>query len=663
MSTGVAGLRTAPSGDYDASPRSLSYRPDIDGLRALAVGLVLLYHAFPSYLRGGFIGVDIFFVISGYLITRVLLESRSRGLSVIAYVSTFYKHRVRRIFPALIVVLIACAAYGWFKLFPADYESLTKYTAGGAGFVTNFVAWSEAGYFDQSADSKPLLHLWSLAIEEQFYIVWPLLILFSGRFIRAKYFSWLLGGLAVASLAYCIYVTSANPTLAYYSPLSRGWELAVGGVLASLHARGISARRGVPSSVISVVALASIPIAALFVINEAGFPGWQAVLPVAATAAVIWFGTGTWANRRILSWRPIVYVGLISYPLYLWHWVVLSFLRIQNPQPPGVLLLVALGASVVLAAATYHFVERPVKRIPLGRASIAVVSVMAVILAFGITASALHLSGVKLTTTQAALSKAYDPEPAYRFQKCFLDSATQTSVDFASECDQSATTSKPSLLLWGDSLAAQLYPGFAARGSSLGYVIDQRTATSCPPALDNSYSDRGNCNEINAATRAYIEKRRPTSVLINGRWPVDERVRSAQITSIVAFLRANGVQSIELVGPAPDWVPTLRGNLQQMHFPGNILPDYLTPPASTWPTTTAVDASLRKLAGGLGAGYLSLVDKLCKANECLIRVSSDIPSGLVTSDHDHLTAQASTRVLKSFDLPVATAEPGAQTGG
>ncbi len=659
MTTGAAILKTAPQGtqppDAQRTPlHALKYRPDIDGLRALAVGLVLLFHAFPAYLRGGFIGVDVFFVISGYLITSILLDRRTRGLSVPAFVLDFYKHRVRRIFPALIVVLVVCAVYGWFWLFPSEYAALTKYIAGGAGFVTNFVAWSEAGYFDQSAAGKPLLHLWSLAIEEQFYLVWPLLILVVGKLTRGRYFSWLFGSLALVSLLYCVYLTSADPTVAYYSPLSRGWELAVGGLLASLHGKGITARPGVRSSVITAVALAVIPVSALL-IDAAAFPGWQAVVPVAATAAIIWFGSGSWVSRRVLSWRPVVYVGLISYPLYLWHWVLLAFIRIQDSQPPGVVLIAALGASVVLAAATYHFVERPLRHLPLGKTSIALTATMAGILAFGITANALQLSGVKLTPTQTALSKAYNPEPAYRFHQCFLDSATQTSADFAAQCHTSAAAGKPGLLLWGDSLAAELYPGLAARGNSLGYAIDQRTASSCPPALDNSYSDRGNCNEINAATRRYIETNRPAFVIINGRWPDDEKVRDAQITAITRFLTANGVQTIGMVGPAPDWAPDLRANLIRTRFPGDVLPEYLTPPASTWSTTVAVDRSLQKLAAGLGVRYLSLVGTLCKANECRIRVSNDIPAGLVTSDHDHLTAQASRFV---FNTSLRFTQPG-----
>jgi peptidoglycan/LPS O-acetylase OafA/YrhL len=632
----------------------MRYRADIDGLRALAIGLVLLFHAFPSYCRAGFVGVDVFFVISGYLITRILLVRRARGLSVGGFVLDFYEHRVRRIFPALIVVLVSCAIYGWFRLMPAAYESLAKFIAGGAAFVNNFLLWSESGYFDQSIESKPLMHLWSLAIEEQFYIVWPLLILFIARIAAGRYLTMILGLLVLGSFAYGVHLTGADPTAAYYSPLSRGWELGVGGILASIHARGIAAKPTRFGGAVSALALVLVIVGAFFVIDKSQFPGWQALIPVGATAAVIWFGSGTKVDRYLLGTRPIVFVGLISYPLYLWHWGILSFIRIQNPLPPGVVLLGALAVSVGLAAATYYLVERPLKRLKLRTASVAVAVAMVLVFAFALTAYSFKWSGVHLTPMQVALSKEYDPRPDYRFGTCFLDSAVQTPSDFAPECTEASSPDSPTLLIWGDSLAAQLYPGLAAQAETLDYALVQRTASSCPPAIHDSYSDRANCNEINAAVRAYIEEYRPAAVTINGRWPSDDVARAAQIREVIAFLRSNGVQTIVLVGPGPDWQPDLRGILLGMEFPNEALPKYLTPPAATWPTTKALDSNLHRLADDLDVDYLSLIAILCRVDECQIRVSDEIPAGLITSDHDHLTAQASKLVFESYKFPRTT---------
>jgi len=606
---------------------------------------VLAYHAFPGYVKAGFIGVDVFFVISGYLITGILLGRRKRGIRVGRYLTEFYQHRVRRIFPALLLVLVASAIYGWFFLFPSEYQGLTKFIAGGAGFVNNFLLWSEAGYFDASIDTKPLMHLWSLAIEEQFYVVWPLLILLVSKVTRGRWFTSAFAALAVLSFAFGLYLTSTDPTAAYYSPLSRGWELAVGGILAALHARGVVARPGRTAGPATAIALATIAISGVFFIDAAQFPGWQALIPVLATATIIWFGAGTWTGRVVLGWRPIVFIGLISYPLYLWHWVLLSFLRIRVPQPPGVLLLAALAGAVLLAVVTYYLLERRVKRVPLKTVTIIGAVCMVVVFAFGLTTSTLGLSGVRLTPTQTALSQAYIPSADYRAGTCFLDSTTQTPGDFTGACE---SNDGDAILLWGDSLSAQLYPGLVAQGPALGYGIAQRTASSCPAATEDLYGDRGNCDEINASTREWIVEHRPHTVILDARWPEGDADRAAQLTSISDFLTGEGVEDIVLVGPAPDWQPDLRGILIRMTFPDDVLPEYMPAPAGTFPATLARDESLKTLSASLGVHYLSLTDELCRNGKCLIRVSDDIPAGLITSDHDHLTAQASVYLFDNL---------------
>jgi peptidoglycan/LPS O-acetylase OafA/YrhL len=620
------------------------YRRDVDGLRALAVGLVLLFHGFPSILPAGFVGVDVFFVISGYLITRILISRRERGIGAGRYFADFYQHRVRRIFPALIVVLVACAVYGWFRLFPVDYEDLTRYIAGGAGFVSNFLLAGDTGYFAQGAELKPLTHLWSLAIEEQFYLVWPVLILLVGRFAKGRWILPALAVLTVASFVYGLILTSTDPTLAYYSPLSRGWELGVGGLVAALHQRGIFARHGRLAQVSTAAALVAI-LAGSLLIQSSQFPGWQALIPVIATAAIVWFGEGTWVGRHLLGLRPVVFIGLISYPLYLWHWVILAFLRIERPTPPGVLILAGLALSVVLAAATYYLVERPLRRPPLRLTAILTVAAMAVVLVFSLAATTFKLSGVQLTATQEALSQTYDPRPAYRFGECFLDSATQGPGDFAPECDPA---DEETVLIWGDSLGAQLYPGLAPLADELGVGLAQRTATSCPAAIDDRYGDRGNCDELNAATRALIEQIRPRVVILDGRWPDDGDEVRQQLDDVVAFLRENGAERVVILGPAPDWQPSLQNILLRSLHPGDDVPRTATPPQETWDATQQRDDLLRSIAARVDADYLSLVGVLCDQDECRIRITDEIPAGLVTPDHDHLTAEASRYVFENL---------------
>ena len=336
------------------------YRPDIDGLRAIAVGSVLAYHAFPSLLPGGFIGVDIFFVISGFLITTILLQSLAAG--DFSY-RDFYARRIRRIFPALLLVLLATLAFGWYVLLPGEFSQLGKQITGGAAFFANLVFLGESGYFDATAETKPLLHLWSLGIEEQFYIFWPLLLGLAWR----KRWPILRVTLAVAAISFLINVLTVQPhrAAAFYSPLSRAWELMAGGLLAAMRlqaANGSADSRPWVRHVQSIVGVGLIVLGLVMTRSTKAFPGWWALLPVLGAASCIAAGPSGVLNRYLLSNRLMVWIGLISYPLYLWHWPLLSYARIIEGGEPSLELRVALVvAAIVLAWGTYRFVERFVK--------------------------------------------------------------------------------------------------------------------------------------------------------------------------------------------------------------------------------------------------------------------------------------------------------------
>ena len=336
------------------------YRPDIDGLRALAVLSVVLYHAFPSKLKGGFVGVDIFFVISGYLISTIIFTNLERGTFSFA---AFYSRRVKRIFPALLLVLLFCFVFGWHGLLSDEFRQLGKHIAAGAGFLSNFVLWGESGYFDNAGHSKPLLHLWSLGIEEQFYIFWPLLVWIAWR---SKL------GLLLISLSALLISFSLNihgvrndPVATFYSPLTRFWELSVGSILAYLTLRKhINPTRTavIRSNALSIAGIALLFSAVLFTNSDLTFPGWWALLPVFGSALVIVAGTKSWLNRKVFSNKLAVWFGLISFPLYLWHWPILSFGRIvEGDGPSRIFRVLAILTSIILAWVTYRFIERYVR--------------------------------------------------------------------------------------------------------------------------------------------------------------------------------------------------------------------------------------------------------------------------------------------------------------
>ncbi len=304
-----------------------NYRSDIDGLRAIAVLSVVGFHAFPSWVKGGFIGVDMFFVISGFLISTIIFGSLDRNnFSFIE----FYSRRIKRIFPALILVLLSSYVLGWFQLLADEYMQLGKHIAGGSGFVSNFILWSESGYFDNAAESKPMLHLWSLGIEEQFYIVWPFLLWLAWK----QRLNLLTITIAIGLISFALNIVTVNTDVvaAFYSPQTRFWELMLGSFLAYITLYKEWRVKASVGNIQSLFGAALVAGGLLLVNKEQAFPGWWAVLPTTGVALIIASGSNAWLNRAILSNRLLVWFGLISFPLYLWHWPLLSFVRIVEAQ-------------------------------------------------------------------------------------------------------------------------------------------------------------------------------------------------------------------------------------------------------------------------------------------------------------------------------------------
>jgi peptidoglycan/LPS O-acetylase OafA/YrhL len=357
-----------------------TYRPDIDGLRAIAVLSVVLFHGFPQIFRGGFIGVDVFFVLSGYLISRIIFEQLNLGTFNFL---DFYARRIKRIFPALLVVLVAAYLAGWFILLADEYAQLGQHIAAGAAFISNFVLWGESGYFDNSAHNKPLLHLWSLGIEEQFYIVWPLLLWLASK-LR---FSFFVLTFILVALSFYLNITGikSDAVATFYSPQTRIWELLVGSGLAwcSLYKKdGLAdvamfidkcCRR--QKTVVDPVRVRERMANALsclgFILliyslirfnRDLQFPGKWALIPVLGTAFILAAGPRALLNTKILSHKVMVWFGLISYPLYLWHWPLLSFAWIVEASPPSFSVRFGLIVlSVALAWLTYRLIERPIR--------------------------------------------------------------------------------------------------------------------------------------------------------------------------------------------------------------------------------------------------------------------------------------------------------------
>ena len=343
------------------------YRPDIDGLRAIAIFPVVAFHAFPNHVRSGYVGVDIFFVISGYLISCIIFKSiQGDRFSFL----DFYERRVNRLFPALLLVLTSAYLFAWFALFPSEYRQFGKHMAAGAGYVENLVLWQEAGYFDLQSQLKPLMHLWSLSVEEQFYLIFPVAVW--GAWSLRKNVLLLVAGLAALSFFLNVAAVKASREMAYFVPQTRFWELLAGALLAYFYVfkpTGLESRSEqmiqavrLTRSVLSVVGAFLILVSIFaFTTNEL-YPGWWALIPVTGAALLVFSGPEALVNRTLLSNRLMVSIGLISYPLYLWHWPLLSFARILSNDPPAPFVQwMLVGSSFLLAWGTYRWVELPLR--------------------------------------------------------------------------------------------------------------------------------------------------------------------------------------------------------------------------------------------------------------------------------------------------------------
>lgn len=480
------------------------YRPDIDGLRAIAVLSVIGYHYFPSLINGGFIGVDVFFVISGYLISTIIFGSlKNEAFSF----SRFYSRRILRIFPALILVLSFCLVFGWFALLDDEYKQLGKHIAGGASFVSNFVLWDESGYFDNAAETKPLLHLWSLGIEEQFYLAWPLLI-WAAYKLRLNFLSITV---AVAAISFYLNIETAaiDPVADFYAPQTRFWELMLGSLLAWLTIskprlfteKSASHQQSKNAYCIdyfrSLVSLFAVAVVAygFWTINKHDiYPAAWATIPVASAVLIIAVGPKAWINRSVLSNRILVWIGLISFPLYLWHWPLLSFARILESDVPSLEIRVgAIFISFALAWLTYRYVESPIRTTSYAAAKAIILTILM---------SVVGVAGYYIYSHDGLAFRKAVQQVASQVQDLNFKTERMTGwrcneLNYEkSRC--SYTTESPTVVVIGDSHAPRIYSGLTDYYNSKGKgVAIFGGGGGCPPLLnvvvkDNKGKDR-NC--------------------------------------------------------------------------------------------------------------------------------------------------------------------------
>lgn len=487
-------------------------------------------------MRGGFIGVDLFFVISGYLISGIIFKELERGNFSLR---EFYERRVTRIFPALIVVLAVVLIFGWFSLLGSEYKQLGGYAVAGALFFANLLSWHEAGYFDTNAESKPLLHLWSLGVEEQFYLIWPLALLL---FFRRSH-KFLILVCVVALLSFLVNVISVGraPVAAFYSPFSRFFELMAGAAIAyfgqSQKLSGFGIEAGIQSPVfrenlMSVVGAIAIAAGLTLIDSRSQFPGFWVLLPTIGTALLIQAGPLAWINRYILSMRPLVWVGLISYPLYLWHWPLLSFARIiEGGFPSREVRSLCVFVAILLAWATYRFIELPIRsRRYLSAAKTVRPLVLSLIIAMTIVCvagGALYLAGgvPERVPMLADIELASINAPKEIVRKG-ISSACDAHLPSSARCLPATLPESEKLLVIGDShggaLASGLHQAIQEANPSVSVIYQQKTGGCSPLRGVESYDQFGisrNCrNNFEFVYRWAIADPSVKTVLLVGRW-------------------------------------------------------------------------------------------------------------------------------------------------
>lgn len=460
-----------------------AYRLEIDGLRAFAVLSVVFFHAFPNQLHGGFIGVDVFFVISGFLITTHIFEQLANGRFSFF---DFFGRRIRRIFPALIPVMTFSLIFGWFVLWAEEFAQLGKHVASGAAFITNFILVHESGYFDNAAETKPMLHLWSLAVEEQFYIIWPVILWFAWH----RQLNLLTVTLFFAFISFWLNLSlvESHPTEIFFWPIGRFWELLSGSILAwlllyksetfnqsklklyycivkLLRFKNVRRRDAAVSNLMAFIGFLLLAYGIIHINEDLLFPSEWALIPVLGTLLIIGGGQQAWLNRFFLMNPIAVWFGLISYPLYLWHWPILSFLQIIDGElPHRDARFAAVLVSILLAWATYKYIEKPIRSKELSIQRAFFLSLPMILL--GCVGFYLSLHGGAPERSFVIQNEKINSEfvgPIWEYannESCKNRFGIQGSEEWGWSFCIINNESPPSVILLGNSYANHLYPGF-----------------------------------------------------------------------------------------------------------------------------------------------------------------------------------------------------------
>jgi peptidoglycan/LPS O-acetylase OafA/YrhL len=644
LTTNTAAIRrkdcaSVPARSNSGNVQSLHYRADIDGLRAIAVLSVLAYHLRMGLFPGGFVGVDIFFVISGYLISAIILKDISAGKFSIA---GFYERRVRRIFPALIAMLLGASLLAYLFFLPAELMGFAKSLLAALFSVSNIYFWRHSGYFSAPVETMPLVHTWSLAVEEQFYVFLPVFLALAHRFFPRKI---RLSVILIAALSFAVSAVGAfrNPTATFYLAHTRAWELMLG-VLISLEAFPAISRPRL-RNLVAAAGLGLICLAVFAYSPATPFPGIAALAPCVGTAMVIAAGrTGTSVVGRILSLRPMAFVGLISYSLYLWHWPIIVFQGMESSPVSGVSVrmakLITIVVSIAIATLSWKFVESPFRagrlRIPRVALFKVAAAAAAAVAAVGITAILCKgfPSRYPSNAIQVASYLDYDSAKYFRDGSCFISSGYKYGDYNISECLRDDPLKKNYLLL-GDSHAAHLWYGLST--SLRGVNVLQATASGCKPTLDQPLLAAATCKQMMSYIyKEYLPNHHVDRLLIAARWQQEDLL---PLSRSLDWMKEHGI-SVAIFGPMVQYDMALPRLLAfSMRRNDRTIPD------EHRVNQNGLDDSLSQLAQTKDVEYFSFYRSLCGPLSCQEFALNGVP---LQFDYGHLTKEGSVLVAQKM---------------
>ena len=602
----------------------MKYRAEIDGLRALAVVPVILFHAGFELFSGGFVGVDVFFVISGYLITTILIEDlENQRFSLV----NFYERRARRILPALFFVMFVCIPFAWMWMLPSQMKDFSQSLVAVSLFASNILFWKESGYFDAAAEEKPLLHTWSLAVEEQYYVLFPIFLFLAWRYGKNRLF-WMIVAMAAFSLLLSEWGWRNKATANFYLAPTRAWELFAGSIAAF-----IVQKNGVrKNNFLALLGLAAITFSIFAYDESTPFPSVYALVPVLGVVLLILYADKETLVAKLLSTKMFVGIGLISYSAYLWHQPLLAFARIKSQNEFNelsiTLMPILLIASLLLAYLSWKYVETPFRnKTNISRNNILILSALGIFLfsTFGFIGHKENGFWNRLENYQQEILQweYYPREIAYREGDCYLR-PEQNYTQFKSEC----TIVKSNTLIWGDSHSAAF-----ASGWRVGRDIDQLTSSGCPPIINTDFPSRPHCAEINRYIMEVVSEKKYETVILHSLWIRYSEKQLDNIKLTVQELHNNGVKNIVLIGGVPQYAPSLP---RRLLLEGTQL-GAIAFIEESQSNIVSYDEKLQALINGMNVNFVSALGQFCSKDRCRVTTKFKGETIPMTWDAGHLT--------------------------